>query len=86
MSSSSSSDDNIPLVLRVLANAASAVDRACAIAREVLSAGQMEFVDKTGAYDPQTKADRMSQDCILNSLRTTFPGAYVFASSMEKHI
>jgi 3'(2'), 5'-bisphosphate nucleotidase len=84
MSTAAASD--VPLVLRVLANAMSVSNRAAAIVRDVVATGDLEIVQKTGANDLQTKADRTAQDCIVNSLRATFPGLVVIGEEGEEHI
>jgi 3'(2'), 5'-bisphosphate nucleotidase len=75
-----------PLVLRLLANGMSVAERAATIVRDVMAKGELEIVEKTGAADLQTKADRAAQDCIVNSIRAAFPGLTVIGEEGEEHI
>ncbi|KAI4895804.1 hypothetical protein NFI96_021986 [Prochilodus magdalenae] len=61
------------VVLRLLASAYSVAERAGTIVRRVLHSGDLGVVEKTGANDLQTLADRLVQKSICASLSRTFP-------------
>uniref|UniRef100_H3CZI5 3'(2'),5'-bisphosphate nucleotidase 1 n=1 Tax=Tetraodon nigroviridis TaxID=99883 RepID=H3CZI5_TETNG len=61
------------VVLRLLASAHTVAARAGAIVRNVLHTGELGIVEKTGADDLQTLADRLAQQSICASLAQKFP-------------
>ncbi|KFP02615.1 3'(2'),5'-bisphosphate nucleotidase 1, partial [Calypte anna] len=61
------------LLMRVVAAAYSAAEKAATIVRNVMAAGDLGIVEKTGANDLQTKADRLAQMSICASLARKFP-------------
>jgi len=74
MTSSSSSSSALG---RVLASSVSIASKAGEVVRQVLQGGDLGIVEKTGAADLQTQADRSAQDCILASLALQHPGLTV---------
>lgn len=62
-----------PVVMRLLASAYTAAAKAGAIVRNVLHSGELGIVEKTGANDLQTLADRLAQQSICASLVQKFP-------------
>ncbi|XP_060722323.1 3'(2'),5'-bisphosphate nucleotidase 1 [Tachysurus vachellii] len=64
---------NAVVVMRLLASAYSVAEKAGAIVRRVLHSGELGIVEKTGADDLQTLADRLAQKSICASLSKTFP-------------
>jgi len=60
------------LLLRVIANTVSTVDRVGLIVKEVMHSGKLGIVDKA-VDDLQTEADRSAQRCIVASLAKNFP-------------
>ncbi|XP_069464689.1 3'(2'),5'-bisphosphate nucleotidase 1 isoform X2 [Ambystoma mexicanum] len=61
------------LLMRLVASSYSVADKAGKLVRNVMSAGDLGIVEKTGADDLQTKADRMVQKSICTSLARKFP-------------
>ncbi|XP_029351962.1 3'(2'),5'-bisphosphate nucleotidase 1 [Echeneis naucrates] len=61
------------LVLRLVASAYSVAEKAGSIVRQVLHSGDLGIVEKTGANDLQTLADRLAQQSICASLSRRFP-------------
>ncbi|XP_047429223.1 3'(2'),5'-bisphosphate nucleotidase 1 [Mugil cephalus] len=61
------------LVMRLVASAYTVAEKAGAIARKVLHSGELGIVEKTGANDLQTLADRLAQQSICASLYRKFP-------------
>ncbi|KAM4679296.1 3'(2'),5'-bisphosphate nucleotidase 1 isoform 2-T2 [Amazona ochrocephala] len=61
------------LLMRVVTSAYSAAEKAATIVRNVMAAGDLGIVEKTGANDLQTKADRLVQMSICASLAQKFP-------------
>ncbi|KFV44903.1 3'(2'),5'-bisphosphate nucleotidase 1, partial [Tyto alba] len=61
------------LLMRVVASAYSVAEKAATIVRNVMAAGDLGIVEKTGANDLQTKADRLVQMSICASLARKFP-------------
>ncbi|XP_053568487.1 3'(2'),5'-bisphosphate nucleotidase 1 isoform X2 [Bombina bombina] len=61
------------LLIRLVASAYSAAEKAAIIVRNVMSGGDLGIVEKTGANDLQTKADRLVQQSICASLARKFP-------------
>ncbi|KAM3603397.1 uncharacterized protein V6R79_021593 [Siganus canaliculatus] len=61
------------VVMRLVASAYSVAEKAGAIVRKVLHSGELGIVEKTGANDLQTLADRMAQQSICASLSKRFP-------------
>ncbi|XP_036438120.1 3'(2'),5'-bisphosphate nucleotidase 1 isoform X1 [Colossoma macropomum] len=61
------------LVMRLLASAYAVAEKAGTIVRRVLHSGDLGIVEKTGANDLQTLADRLVQKSICGSLSKTFP-------------
>ncbi|KAM4529783.1 3'(2'),5'-bisphosphate nucleotidase 1 isoform 1-T1 [Fundulus diaphanus] len=64
---------NPALVMRLVASAYSVAEKAGAIVRKVLHSGELGIVEKTGANDLQTLADRLAQKSICASLSRRFP-------------
>ncbi|XP_072301587.1 3'(2'),5'-bisphosphate nucleotidase 1 isoform X2 [Eucyclogobius newberryi] len=62
-----------PVVMRLVASAYSVSEKAGAIVRKVLHSGELGIVEKTGANDLQTLADRLAQQSICASLSKHFP-------------
>ncbi|MBN3324681.1 BPNT1 nucleotidase, partial [Atractosteus spatula] len=62
-----------PAVMRVVASAFMVAERAGSIVRKVLHSGDLGIVEKTGASDLQTQADRLVQKSIVASLSRSFP-------------
>ncbi|KAK4468259.1 hypothetical protein MN116_008102 [Schistosoma mekongi] len=73
----------VPLVMKILAASVSLADKACSIIRTVYASKDLQIVDK-GVDDLQSRADRDSQRCIVQSLNTTFPGLHVIGE--EGHL
>lgn len=71
------------VLLDVLSSSVAIVDRAGEIVREVFKRGQLGIVEKTGADDLQTEADRSAQNCILASLAAQYPGLTVVGEEGE---
>jgi len=78
-----SSAQHPPALVRVLASSVAIADKAGDIVRNIFSAGQLGIVEKTGADDLQTQADRSAQDCILASLYTQHPELKVVGEEGE---
>ncbi|KAF7230973.1 3'(2'),5'-bisphosphate nucleotidase 1 isoform X2 [Nothobranchius furzeri] len=64
---------NPAVVMRLVASAYSVAEKAGAIVRKVLHSGELGIVEKTGANDLQTLADRLAQQSICASLSRRFP-------------
>ncbi|XP_041831302.1 3'(2'),5'-bisphosphate nucleotidase 1 isoform X1 [Melanotaenia boesemani] len=64
---------NPAMVMRVVASAYTVAEKAGAIVRKVLHSGELGIVEKTGANDLQTLADRLAQQSICASLSRHFP-------------
>uniref|UniRef100_A0A3Q2PY84 3'(2'),5'-bisphosphate nucleotidase 1 n=1 Tax=Fundulus heteroclitus TaxID=8078 RepID=A0A3Q2PY84_FUNHE len=64
---------NPALIMRLVASAYSVAEKAGAIVRKVLHSGELGIVEKTGANDLQTLADRLAQKSICASLSRRFP-------------
>lgn len=64
---------NPAVVMRVVASAYTVAEKAGAIVRKVLHSGELGIVEKTGANDLQTLADRLAQQSICTSLSRRFP-------------
>ncbi|XP_016523808.1 3'(2'),5'-bisphosphate nucleotidase 1 isoform X1 [Poecilia formosa] len=64
---------NPAVVMRLVASAYSVAEKAGAIVRKVLHSGELGIVEKTGANDLQTLADRLAQKSICASLSRRFP-------------
>ncbi|XP_072217964.1 3'(2'),5'-bisphosphate nucleotidase 1 [Leuresthes tenuis] len=64
---------NPALVMRLVASAYTVAEKAGAIVRKVLHSGELGIVEKTGANDLQTLADRLAQQSICASLSRRFP-------------
>ncbi|XP_068198164.1 3'(2'),5'-bisphosphate nucleotidase 1 isoform X3 [Antennarius striatus] len=62
-----------PVVMRLLASAYNVAEKAGSIVRKVLHSGDLGIVEKTGANDLQTLADRLAQQSICASLSRRFP-------------
>lgn len=54
-----------------------AADKAGDVVRGIMKGGNLEIVEKTGANDLQTAADRIANDIIVGSLKKGFPGLNV---------
>ncbi|XP_008311696.1 3'(2'),5'-bisphosphate nucleotidase 1 isoform X2 [Cynoglossus semilaevis] len=61
------------LIMRLVASAFSVAEKAGNIVRTVLHSGELGIVEKTGANDLQTLADRLAQQSICASLSRRFP-------------
>ncbi|KYO43571.1 3'(2'),5'-bisphosphate nucleotidase 1 isoform B [Alligator mississippiensis] len=61
------------LLMRLVASAYSVAEKAAAIVRKVMAGGDLGIVEKCGANDLQTKADRLVQMSICSSLARKFP-------------
>ncbi|XP_018599249.2 3'(2'),5'-bisphosphate nucleotidase 1 isoform X2 [Scleropages formosus] len=61
------------VVMRLVASAFAVAERAGGIARKVMRSGDLGIVEKTGANDLQTLADRLVQKSICASLSQHFP-------------
>ncbi|XP_066451184.1 3'(2'),5'-bisphosphate nucleotidase 1 isoform X2 [Eleutherodactylus coqui] len=61
------------LLARLVAAAHSVAEKAGATVRDVMSSGDLGIIEKTGANDLQTAADRLVQQSICASLAVTFP-------------
>ncbi|OCT79432.1 hypothetical protein XELAEV_18026242mg [Xenopus laevis] len=61
------------LLMKLVASAYSVAEKAGTIVRDVMSAGDLGIVEKTGANDLQTAADRLVQQSICASLAKKFP-------------
>ncbi|XP_018517163.1 3'(2'),5'-bisphosphate nucleotidase 1 isoform X2 [Lates calcarifer] len=64
---------NPAVVMRLVASAYCVAEKAGAIVRKVLHSGELGIVEKTGATDLQTLADRLAQQSICASLSRRFP-------------
>ncbi|KAM4712815.1 3'(2'),5'-bisphosphate nucleotidase 1 isoform 1-T1 [Anableps anableps] len=64
---------NPAVVMRLMASAYAVAEKAGAIVRNVLHSGELGIVEKTGANDLQTLADRLAQKSICASLSRRFP-------------
>ncbi|XP_028253371.1 3'(2'),5'-bisphosphate nucleotidase 1 isoform X2 [Parambassis ranga] len=64
---------NPALIMRLVASAYRVAEKAGAIVRKVLHSGELDIVEKTGANDLQTLADRLAQQSICASLSRRFP-------------
>uniref|UniRef100_A0A674EZJ4 3'(2'),5'-bisphosphate nucleotidase 1 n=1 Tax=Salmo trutta TaxID=8032 RepID=A0A674EZJ4_SALTR len=64
---------NPAVVMRLVASAYAMAEKAGAIVRRVLQSGELGIVEKTGANDLQTLADRLVQQSICASLSKSFP-------------
>jgi len=71
------------VLLDVLSSSVAIADRAGEIVRDVLRQGDLGIVEKTGADDLQTQADRSAQNCILASLAAQYPGLTVVGEEGE---
>uniref|UniRef100_A0A8C7XEG3 3'(2'),5'-bisphosphate nucleotidase 1 n=1 Tax=Oryzias sinensis TaxID=183150 RepID=A0A8C7XEG3_9TELE len=61
------------VVMRLVASAYKVAEKAGSIVRKVLHSGELGVVEKTGANDLQTLADRLAQKSICASLSRHFP-------------
>lgn len=61
------------LMMRLVASAFSVAEKAGCIVRKVMHSGELGIVEKTGANDLQTMADRLAQKSICASLARNFP-------------
>lgn len=59
--------------MRLMASAYAVAEKSGAIARKVMRSGDLGIVEKTGANDLQTAADRLVQKSICASLSRSFP-------------
>uniref|UniRef100_A0A8C7SHU8 3'(2'),5'-bisphosphate nucleotidase 1 n=1 Tax=Oncorhynchus mykiss TaxID=8022 RepID=A0A8C7SHU8_ONCMY len=64
---------NPAVLMRLVASAYAMAEKAGAIVRRVLQSGELGIVEKTGANDLQTLADRLVQQSICASLSKSFP-------------
>uniref|UniRef100_A0A8C5WMV3 3'(2'), 5'-bisphosphate nucleotidase 1 n=1 Tax=Laticauda laticaudata TaxID=8630 RepID=A0A8C5WMV3_LATLA len=64
---------NPGVLMRLVASAYSVANKAGTIVRKVMSGGELDIVEKCGANDLQTKADRLVQMSICSSLLLKFP-------------
>ncbi|CAF3923351.1 unnamed protein product, partial [Rotaria sp. Silwood1] len=63
---------SIPVLMRVLSASLTLAKRAGQLIKDVQMSGSLDIVDK-GHNDPQTIADRASQQLIISSLTKHFP-------------
>ncbi|XP_039548864.1 3'(2'),5'-bisphosphate nucleotidase 1 isoform X1 [Pimephales promelas] len=61
------------VLMRLVASAYAVAEKAGTIVRKVLQSGELGIVEKTGADDLQTLADRLAQKSICASLSKSFP-------------
>ncbi|XP_034967255.1 3'(2'),5'-bisphosphate nucleotidase 1 [Zootoca vivipara] len=61
------------VLMRLVASAYSVANKAGTIVRKVMAGGDLGIVEKSGANDLQTKADRLVQMSICSSLARKFP-------------
>uniref|UniRef100_A0A673HPR5 3'(2'),5'-bisphosphate nucleotidase 1 n=1 Tax=Sinocyclocheilus rhinocerous TaxID=307959 RepID=A0A673HPR5_9TELE len=61
------------VLMRLVASAYTVAEKAGTIVRKVLQSGELGIVEKTGANDLQTLADRLVQKSICASLSKSFP-------------
>uniref|UniRef100_A0AAY5KPK6 3'(2'),5'-bisphosphate nucleotidase 1 n=1 Tax=Esox lucius TaxID=8010 RepID=A0AAY5KPK6_ESOLU len=64
---------NPAVLMRLVASSYTVAEKAGAIVRRVLQKGELGIVEKTGANDLQTLADRLVQQSICASLSKSFP-------------
>ncbi|XP_070590491.1 3'(2'),5'-bisphosphate nucleotidase 1 [Erythrolamprus reginae] len=64
---------NPNVLMRLVASAYSVANKAGTIVRKVMAGGELDIVEKCGANDLQTKADRLVQMSICSSLVLKFP-------------
>nr|XP_021324071.1 3'(2'),5'-bisphosphate nucleotidase 1 isoform X1 [Danio rerio] len=64
---------NPAVLMRLVASAHAVAEKAGTIVRRVLKSGELGIVEKTGANDLQTLADRLVQKSICASLSKSFP-------------
>lgn len=73
----------VPAFLQVMATSVSATNNAGDLIRKILSGGQLDIVEKDGANDLQTRADRTANDLICGSLKRAFPKLSVIGEEGE---
>uniref|UniRef100_A0A8C1UR80 3'(2'),5'-bisphosphate nucleotidase 1 n=1 Tax=Cyprinus carpio TaxID=7962 RepID=A0A8C1UR80_CYPCA len=61
------------VLMRLVASAYTVAEKAGTIVQKVLQSGELGIVEKTGANDLQTLADRLAQKSICASLSKSFP-------------
>ncbi|XP_053315633.1 3'(2'),5'-bisphosphate nucleotidase 1 isoform X2 [Spea bombifrons] len=61
------------VLMRLVATAYSVAEKSGVIVRNIMSGGDLGIVEKTGANDLQTAADRLVQQSICSSLAKKFP-------------
>ncbi|XP_078505929.1 3'(2'),5'-bisphosphate nucleotidase 1 isoform X2 [Lissotriton helveticus] len=61
------------VLMRVVASAYAVADNAGKLVRSIMTGGDLDVVEKSGADDLQTKADRVVQKSICTSLARKFP-------------
>ena len=71
---------------QVLASSVAIADRAGDIVRDIMKKGELGIVEKTGADDLQTQADRSAQNCIVASLAKQFPDLTVVGEEGEQDL
>ncbi|CAH8869815.1 unnamed protein product [Trichobilharzia szidati] len=71
-----------PLVIRVLAASVCLAEKASSLIRTVYASKDLAIIDK-GVNDFQSRADRDSQRCIVQSLNNTFPGLHIIGEEGE---
>ncbi|XP_044284101.1 3'(2'),5'-bisphosphate nucleotidase 1 isoform X3 [Varanus komodoensis] len=67
------------VLMRLVASAYAIADKAGLIVRKVMAGGDLGIVEKCGANDLQTKADRLVQMSICSSLARKFPKVTIIA-------
>lgn len=67
------STQNSSPFLQVLAASVTAADKAGEAIRDILKSDKLDIVEKTGADDLQTKADRYANDLLCASIKKAFP-------------
>jgi len=73
-------------ITQVLASSVAIADRAGEIVRDIMKKGDLGIVEKTGADDLQTQADRSAQNCIVASLAKQFPSLTVVGEEGEQDL
>ena len=81
---SQSPTDRVPLLIRLVASAICIAEKGGEIIRNILKAGDLGIVQKTGINDLQTEADRSANTSIVMSLRRQFVGVKVIGEEDEE--
>ena len=78
------SAERVPLLIRLVASAYCIAEKGGEIIRNILKAGDLGIVEKTGINDLQTEADRSANASIVMSLQRQFPGVTVIGEEDEE--